>query len=87
MNICMENYSILTTMKLNVKLDIDPGTIAEMADQLPTRDFFRVRALIESKARLRFKNSMLKARGEFQKNGLKRIDLETALAEIRGKKR
>jgi hypothetical protein len=73
-------------MKLNVKLEINPGTIVEMADQLPTRDFFRVRKLIETKARMRFKNSMLKARGEFQKSGLKRKDLETVLAEVRGKK-
>lgn len=74
-------------MKLNVKLDINPGTIAEMADQLPTRDFFRVRALIETKARMRFKNSMQKARQDFQKSGFKRKDLEDALAEVRGKKR
>jgi hypothetical protein len=74
-------------MKLTVKLDINPGTIVEMADQLPTRDFVRVRKLIESKARMRFKNSMLKARGEFQKSGLKRKDLENILAEVRGKKK
>ena len=74
-------------MKLTVKLDINPGTIAEMADQLPTRDFVRVRKLIETKARMRFKNSMVKARGEFQKSGLKRKDLENVLAEVRGKKK
>lgn len=74
-------------MKLNVKLDINPDAIVEMANQLPSRDFFRVRALIETKARIRFKNSMLKARRDFQKSGLKRKDLEDALAEVRGKKR
>jgi hypothetical protein len=74
-------------MKLNVKLDINPGIIAEMADQLPTRDFFKVRKMIETKARARFKNSMLKARSEFQKSGLKCKDLETILAEVRGKKK
>jgi hypothetical protein len=47
-------------MKLNVKLEINPG--------------------------MRFKNSMLKARGEFQKSGLKRKDLKNVLAEVRGKK-
>jgi hypothetical protein len=82
-----EKKGIVNTMKLNVKLEINPGTIVEMADQLPTRDFFRVRKLIETKARMRFKNSMLKARGEFQKSGLKRKDLESLLAEVRGKKR
>lgn len=47
---------------------------------------FRVRKLIETKARMRFKNSMLKARGEFQKSGLKRKDLENVMAEVRAKK-
>ena len=70
-------------MKLNVEIDIDPDTMAKMAHRLSTREYFRIRRLMETKARMRFINSMHKARAEYWESGWGRWDREFVLAEPR----
>ena len=70
-------------MRLNVEIDINPDAIVKMADRLSTRNYFRVRRLMETKARMRFINSLRKARAEYWKSGWRRWDREFVLAELR----
>ena len=73
----------INIMKFNVEIDIDPDTMAKMAHGLSTREYFRIRRLMDTKARMRFINSMHRARAEYWKSGWRRWDREFVLAELR----
>lgn len=66
-------------------VDLDAEKIAGFTDQLPQKEFSRVKILIEEKARLRFKHAMSNARKEFRRLRLTSKDATSALAETRGK--
>jgi N-methylhydantoinase A/oxoprolinase/acetone carboxylase beta subunit len=72
-------------MKMNLTVDLNAEKIAELTDQLPQKEFSRVKKLIEEKARLRFRSTMISARKEFQHSKMTPKDAEHALAEARGK--
>lgn len=72
-------------MKMNLTIDLNAEKIAELTDQLPQKEFSRVKKLIEKKARLRFRTTMIDAQKEFRRSKLTRKDAENALAEVRGK--
>jgi len=70
---------------MNLTVDLDAEKIVGFTDQLSQKEFSRVKKLIEEKARVRFKNSMLNARKEFKRLKLTHQDAANALAETRGK--
>jgi hypothetical protein len=72
-------------MKMNLTVDLNAEKIAALTDQLPQKEFSRVKKLIEEKARLRFRSTMVSARKEFQYSKMTPKDAEHALAEARGK--
>lgn len=72
-------------MKMNLAIDLSAENIVELTDQLTSKEFSRVKKLIEEKVRLRFRNAMVDARNEFRRSKLTRKDAETAMAEARGK--
>lgn len=72
-------------MKMNLTIDLNAEKIAELTDQLPQKEFSRVKKLIEEKARFRFRTTMIDAQKEFRRSKLTRKDAENALAEVRGK--
>jgi hypothetical protein len=72
-------------MKLNVTIDLNTEKIAGLTDQLPQKEFSRVKRLIEDKARERFRGVMENARKEFRRSKLTRKDATSALVEVRGK--
>ena len=72
-------------MKVNLTVDLNAEKIAALTDQLPQKEFSRVKRLIEDKARDRFRGAMENARKEFRKSKLTRKDAENALADVRGK--
>ena len=74
-------------MEMNLKVNLTPEKIAELTDQLPQKDFSRVRKLIEGRALFRFKQAAHSARQEFQRSGLVRSDVEKILADVRAKKK
>ena len=74
-------------MKVNLAFDFNAEKIAALTEQLPPQEFSRTKALIDRQARLRFKGAVREARREFRHSGLKRKDMETILAEVRGKAR
>lgn len=72
-------------MKLSLTVDLNAEKIAELTDQLPQKEFSRVKRLIEDKARDRFRGVMENARKEVRRSKLTRKDADNALAEVRGK--
>jgi hypothetical protein len=72
-------------MKLSLTVELNAEKIAELTDQLPQKEFCRVKKLIEGRARERFRRALENARKEFPKTKLTRKDAEKALADIRGK--
>jgi hypothetical protein len=73
------------SMKMNLTVDLNADKIASFTDQLPQKEFSRVKKLIEEKAQFRFKNAMLNARKEFKRLRLTPKDAINSLAETRGK--
>ena len=74
-------------MKMNLTVDLNAEKIVELTDQLSPKEFGRVKRLLEKKARLRFKETIMNARKKFKKSGLTAKDMKESLAEIRGKKK
>ena len=72
-------------MKLSLTVDLNAEKIAELTDQLPQKEFSRVKKLIEDRARSRFRTVMVQAKQEFKRAKLTRSDAQNALAGIRGK--
>jgi hypothetical protein len=72
-------------MEMTLHVDLSAKKIAELVDQLPAREFVKMKGLIETKARARFRAATASARREFRRSGLTRKDVESALAEVRGK--
>ncbi|MBN1578251.1 MAG: hypothetical protein JW913_16950 [Chitinispirillaceae bacterium] len=72
-------------MKMNLTVDLNAEKIIELLDQLPQKEFSRMKKIIDDKARLRFHDALSEARREFRRLKLTRKDAEKALADARGK--
>ncbi len=74
-------------MKATLVVDITPQQIADLTDQLPSKDFGLAKQLIEERARSRFSKALGRVRKAVRKSGLTKNDFDAALAEVRGKSR
>ena len=70
-------------MKMNITVDLTAENLAELAGQMPQKEFSKVKKLIDEQARLRFGTAAYDARKEFKRAKLSRLDTEKALNAVR----